>query len=112
MHQAVVHTRNRFDQLFASSGSGFLQILRDLDGLIFGALALVIPDQSLHRDEIDDTFELIFETNRNLQGYGVCTQASDDRVKRAIERCAGTIQLVYETNSRDAILVRLTPHSL
>ncbi len=80
-HQIVVDGSYRFDQ-FLSRGRGFFfQLLWNLASLIFRALALVIPDQTLHRNEIDDALELIFVTNWNLNGDGICAEPRNNRIE-------------------------------
>src|SRR5581483_11522984 len=60
VHQVIVNRRNCFNQLLVR-GRGFrFQLFRNFDRFILGALRFVIPNQPLHRDDIHDTFELIF----------------------------------------------------
>src|ERR1700752_4732601 len=70
MHQVVVNAGHGFDQLLARSGSGILQIFRDVDDFVFGTFCFVFPDQTLHRDQVDDAFELIFQTDRDCSATG------------------------------------------
>jgi hypothetical protein len=55
-----------------------LQIIRNFYNLVLRALGLIVPDQALHRDDIDDALELIFEADRNLQRDGISTKAGND----------------------------------
>src|SRR6185369_9087061 len=88
---------------------GLFQILGNLARFVFRAFRFVFPEQSLHGDEIDDAFELIFETDGNLQCDRVSAEARDDRLERAIEGSAGAIEFIDEAYSRNAVLVGLTP---
>jgi hypothetical protein len=56
VHQAIVDAGNSLNQFFPRRFSGFLEIRRNLRGYIFSALAFVVPDQTLHRDQINDAF--------------------------------------------------------
>src|SRR5215470_1250932 len=109
MHQVVIDTGYGLNQFLSSCVSICLEIRRDFDSFVFGTLALIVPDQPLHRDQVDDALQLIFKSNRNLQGDGVRTQASNDRFKRTVKRGTGAIQFVNETDSGHTILVSLTP---
>jgi D-serine deaminase-like pyridoxal phosphate-dependent protein len=42
----------------------------------------------LHRDQVDDALELVFEADRNLHRDGVRAETVDDRLERAVERGA------------------------
>src|SRR5262249_47721541 len=86
-----------------------LQLFRNFDLFIFGALRLVVPDQALHRDDVDDAFELIFLSDGNLESDRICTETGNDRVKRTLERSASAIEFVNKANSRNAVFVSLTP---
>src|SRR5438067_4064908 len=88
-----------------------LQRFRNLNSFVLGALRFIVPDQALHRDDIHDTFELIFQADGNLNSDGICAQAGNDRIERTLERSAGAIKLVNKANAREAIFVSLTPNS-
>src|SRR5437588_497191 len=80
------------------------QVFRNLDGLVLRALRLVLPHQPLHRDQINDALELVFEADGNLDGDGVRAQAVNDRLERAVEAGPGAVELVDEADARDAVL--------
>jgi len=55
---------------------------------------------------------LIFKPNGDLNCNRVGAEAGDNRLERAIKRCAGAIEFVDKTNSWYAILIGLPPHGL
>src|SRR6185369_17868405 len=81
VHQVVVDARDSFDQLLARSGGGFFEIFRNVSDFVFSAFTLVFPEQALHRDQIDDAFELVLEADRNLKRDWICAETSDDRLE-------------------------------
>ena len=94
------------------ASASLFEVGGDVRGLVLRALRLVVPDERLHRDEIDDALELVFEADGDLQRDGVGAEAVDDRLERALEGGAGAVELVDEADARDAVLVGLTPDGL
>jgi hypothetical protein len=78
MHQVIVDSRHRLDQLLARRHGFVFQLRWNFNSFVFGALGLVFPDQALHRNQIDDAFKFVFFSDGNLQRDGICAQAADD----------------------------------
>src|ERR1019366_5032830 len=94
-------------------GGGFLlQLCWNFLDLILGAQALVIPDDRFHGHEIDDTFELVFLADGQLNGNGARIEALADGIDGMLEVGAHLVHLVNETNARHAVFVGLTPNGL
>src|SRR5215213_8404157 len=112
LHQLLVGLGGGFEQPVAHLLRAPLEVFGNVGRLVLRALRLVVPQERLHRDEIDDALELVFEADGNLQGDGVRAEAVDDRLERAVERGSGAVELVDEADARDAVLVGLTPDGL
>ena len=75
-------------------------------------MRLVVPDDSLHLDEIDDALEIRFGADGNLQGHGPRAQALANRLQNVLEVRAVLVHLVHEADARNLVLVALPPHGL
>jgi hypothetical protein len=80
--------------------------------MVLGPKRLLVPDNSFHLDEIDDPFVCILGTNRKLDWDGICLQAILDHGYAAKEIGPYPVHLVYKGNTRDPVLVGLTPDGL
>ena len=78
VHQIVIDCGHCFDQFIVRGLCAVLQLGGNLDGLVLCPLGLIVPDQPLHRDQIDHALKLIFNANGNLEGNGICAEASND----------------------------------
>ena len=98
----------------ASAGGARLieQFGRDLAVLEARALGRVVPADFLHLDEVDDTGEALFGTDRQLDGHRVALEARGDLLDAAQEVRAGAVQLVDEGEPWHAVLVHLPPDRL
>src|SRR5690606_8894319 len=74
------------------------------------ALAGIIPDDGFHLDEVDHTLEGVFLAHGNDDGHGVGLQAQLELVVDTEEVGAGAVHLVHESQTRNAVLVGLTPY--
>ena len=70
---------------------------------------VVFPDDRLHLDQIDDAFEFIFLADGNLNRDWLGIEALADGVDGMLEIGAHLVDLVDETNSRNAVFIGLTP---
>src|SRR5436853_845173 len=86
-----------------------LQLSWNFTSDVHSTYGVILPDNRLHFDEIDYPFELIFLADGNLDGDGLGVKALADGIDSMFEIGAHLIDLVDETNTRDAILVGLTP---
>ena len=87
----------------------FLQFGGNLAGDVLGANGVVLPDDRLHLDEVDYAFELVFLSDGNLDRDGLGVEAFAEGIDGVLEIGAHLVNLVDKTNSRDAVLVGLTP---
>src|SRR5512137_2886584 len=70
---------------------------------------LIIKDGFLPQ-EVDDPPEILFLTDRELQGHGVGTQAFLHHFHYSGEIRPYAVHLVHESNPWDAIFIRLSPN--
>ena len=64
----------------------------------------------LHRYEVDNTGEVIFSTDRKLNGYGIGLETILHHVDTIQEVRTGRIHLVDKCNTRNLVVFSLTPH--
>ena len=79
---------------------------------IFGTHGLVVPEDSLHGDEVDQTLEGLFGADGHLDGAGICTQNVLHLAAYFEEVCAGAVHLVDVADTGHVVFVGLTPHGL
>ncbi len=66
----IVELRDGLDHLLAIGLRLGEQIVGNLHVIVLGSQRLIAPDPGLHRNEIDDAFELVFGSYRDLNRYG------------------------------------------
>ena len=110
----------RLQQVFIAIGRRFNQFLavfprktchgRWNPGLLEAdTVARVIPVNCRHPDQVDDTLESVSRANRQLQQYGVRTETVPHLAHDTKKVSAGSIHLVDERNTGQAIPVGLMP---
>src|SRR6185437_4304881 len=77
---------------------------------VFGAHGLIAPVDSLHADEIDDSFETSFLSDGDLNSYGTGVEALADGIDGMLEVGAHLVHLFDEANSWDTVFIRLAPY--
>src|ERR1700730_16577638 len=87
-----------------------LQFGGDLTRDVLSTDGVILPDDRLHFDEIDYTFELVFLADGNLNGDGLGVKALTDGIDRMLKISPHLVDLVNETDTRDTVLVRLAPN--
>ena len=105
----VVVLGDGLDQLGMERLGLFLHIGRDFFGLVLRAHCLVFPDDGLHLDQVDDADKLRFLADGDLNRDGPCIEALADGVDGMLEISTHLVDLVDETNSRDAVFISLAP---
>src|SRR5206468_1610886 len=108
----IIEIGNRFDQLFTIA-FGFVEkfggnVSRDrlqTEWIVFFRWENVGD----HLHEIDESSEVFFCANRKKQSMGVALQLCTDVVDRTVKIGSDAVHLIDERNTRDIILVRLTP---
>src|SRR5207245_10086586 len=76
---------------------------------ILGTHGLVMPVDRLHGDQIDDTGELGFGTDLNIDGNSTRAETVDDGRGRVDGIRTSLVHLVDETDAGNLVLVGLTP---
>src|SRR5690606_23622871 len=71
---------------------------------------VVMPEKSLHLDQVDDALEVAFRADRKLHRDRHGAQSGLDHFKAAEEVRADLVHLVAEDHARNMILLRLAPH--
>src|SRR5205807_8369191 len=89
-----------------------LQFRRNIGGLILGADRLVCPDDGLHGDQIHHSAKLVFLSDGNLNRDWLGVEPLAESVDGMLKIRTHLVNLVNETNSRNAVLVRLPPYFL
>ena len=82
----------------------------DVDVFEGHALRLRIPNDALHLDEVDNAFELVFSTDGHNDGNRIGIEALLHLVVDLEEVGTGTVHLVHEGKTGNAVLVGLTPN--
>ncbi len=111
-------------ELFVGLGDGLEQLLAVLGGLVgeLGGDLLdrgrradrgdAAPGERLHLDEVDDTFEVVLGTDRNLQDQWLGAETVDDGLHGEEEVRAHLVHLVDEADAGDVVLGSLAPDLL
>ena len=105
----IVEFDGGLKQLLAIFLGLFDHIFGNIDILERSVELLVFPDHALHADEIDQALEVIFGTDRELDCDRLGAEAIDDVLQAFVEIGAGLVHLVGEDDTRNFILVALTP---
>ena len=112
LEQLVVRLGDRLDHLLAVVLGVRAELGRDLFDVVLRAEGLVLEDEGLHLHEVDDALELVFGSDRELQGNGVLAELGADLVDHGLEVRADAVHLVDEGDAGNAVLVGLAPHGL
>ncbi len=111
-HEVVVVFGDFFEHFVAPLLGLFDEACGDFVDFIVGAHGLVMPEDSLHGDEVDHTLECLFSTDRNLDGARVGTEHVLELAYYFEEVCARTVHLVDITDTGHVVFVGLTPYGL
>src|SRR5208282_4248668 len=110
VQNVVVVLGDGFDQLRMERLRLFLQVRGNVGGLILRAYGLVCPDHGLHGDHVHHAAKLVFLSDGNLNRDWLGIEALAEGVDGTLEIRTHLIDLVNETNSRNAVLIRLPPN--
>ena len=110
LEKLVVHLRCRLDQLVAILVHQLLVIFRHFFDFEFGPERLVAKNNGLVFDEIDDSTESIFESERKLNGDRLGMQTATHHIHASFEVGARPVHLVDECNARNVVLIGLPPN--
>ena len=112
LEDLVVGLADLLDQLLAVMLGLVHEVGRDIADDVVGAHRLVLVGDRLHRDEVDDSLEVLFGADRNLNRDGIGLELRDDLIEGALEVRADAVHLVDEADARHAVLVGLAPDGL
>ena len=74
-------------------------------------ISIILVGVSLHVDEINHAANVFFKTNWEVDCHSVLRKTLVNRIERFVEITTDLVNLVYETNTWNAILGSLAPHS-
>ena len=113
VHEVVVGFGSGFHELLVVLLSLVLEVVRDFSGVVLGAELLgAVPHVSLHLNQVDNASEVVLGTDRQLHHDRSSAQLLLDGVDGVVEVRAQLVHLVDEADTRNAVLVSLTPHGL
>ena len=106
-HQLVVVHRKTLEHLLSSRlGLGLHRLGNRFDSQHFAVLAIEV--HRLHRDQVDNAFEIFTQTDRQLHQHRFHAQLGAD-LRTHLDRIgSGAVQLVDEDQSRHAVSLDLT----
>ena len=109
MQNLVVVLRDALYQLRVKRFCLLLQVFGNLFRLVFRAHGLVRPHDRLHIDQIDDSDELIFLADGNLDRDGLGAEALADGIDGVLEISTHLVDLVDKADSGHAVFIGLAP---
>ena len=110
--QHVVGLGDDFDQLQAEGLGLLLQVGGNRLDVVLRAHCLVLPYDGLHLDQVNNSPEVSFGADGNLQSHGPGAQALANGFQNVFEIRAVLVHLVDKTDARHFVLVALPPHRL
>ena len=110
-HQIVVKLADLLNQLAAVQFRVILHIIRNVNDRNILALIIII-DVGFHLKQVNDSLELIFLADGQLQTDGVLAKSCLDLLHRAVEIRTHNIHLVDECHTGYVVGVSLTPYIL
>src|SRR3954451_1659534 len=112
LHHLVVVLGDRLEQPVTPFAGGLEVFVRDPDDVVLVALALGLPEQRAHPDEVDDPAEVGLHAPGQLHDERRRAQPVDDHLDAAVELGAYPVHLVDEADPRYAVPVGLPPDGL
>ena len=109
-HGRIIELNSGLDQLQTVFFGLLKQVSRNFFITEAGAEIFIIPHNGFHANEIDNPFEEIFRTNRQLDADRLASNAINDFSHAVEEVSAGLVHLVDEHDTRNIVFVSLTPH--
>ena len=111
LHQGFVALSGSFYHLVVPLLSFVLQFSGDVVYFVFSTHCLIVPEDSLHLDEVNDTLEVFFGTDRNWDYTRISAKNGLHLAYNFKEVGTWAVHLVYITDTWYVILVSLTPYS-
>ena len=110
-HEVFIVICEVLDQLLTVLFAQILQIFRNFFDLDVRT-QIVRIDLGLSLNDVNDSGEGGFRTDRQLDRAGLCAQTINDRTAGHQEVCTGRIHLVAEYDTGNTVSRRLTPYGL
>ena len=117
LEELVVTFSNSFNELCAVFVCLLDEVRRDLFDVVLGThfhvtLCVSTPGECTHLYQVNNTFEGVLETDRKLDNKWLSAQTLDDGVYGEVEVSTQLVHLVNEADTRNVVLVSLTPYGL
>ena len=110
-HEGFVLLSSDFEHLAAPFFALILHIGGNFFHVVFSTHGLIVPQDSLHLDQVNNTLEVFFSTNGHCDNTGSCTEYILHLANHLEEVSTRTVHLVYITDTGNIVLVSLTPYS-
>ena len=110
LHKRLVLLCSKFNHLLAPFVAFVNEFSGDVFYVIFSTHCLIVPKNSLHADEVNDTLELFFSTDGHRDNARSCTEDVLHLAHYFEEVSTRTVHLVHITDTRYVVLVSLTPY--
>ena len=112
LKQGLVVFNGTLDEVGTIFRNHFLHVFGDVDFVVDGAIVGFFPSVRLIPNQVNDTDELVFGTDRQLDGDGSSVELLADLVHNLKEIGACAVHLVDVADTRDVVFVGLVPHGL
>ena len=112
LHHLLVVLGDGLEQLVAPLAGRLDVVVRDVDDVVLVALALGLPEQRAHPDQVDDAAEVGLDAPGQLDDQRGGAEPVGDHVHAAVELGADPVHLVDEADPRHAVAVGLPPDGL
>ena len=110
LHESLVLLCGSFHELGAPFFALILQLCGDVFDVVLSTHRFVVPEDSLHTDEVHDTLEFLFSTDGHRDGAGSSTEDVLHLAHYFKEVGTGAVHLVHITDTGNIVLVSLTPN--
>ena len=74
LHNLVIEVSSTLEELITPLSSLISQVSRNILYIILSTHSLIVPENSLHLDQVNYTLEVLLCTNRNLNSNRISTQ--------------------------------------
>ncbi len=109
-HQSFVFFSNGFDKLKTHSVELIFVFSRHFGFEEGSALGCLVKGNSLASNKVDNAFEMVFSTDRQLKWNSLCAKAVVNHLHATLKVRADTVHLIDEADTRNAVSVSLTPN--
>ena len=110
-HEFLVLLSNVLDHIIVILLSDLLHVLRDILNLDISTKVVCI-NVSLHFNKVNDTLEIVFCTDRELNRNGITLESILHHVNNTIEVGTHDVHLIYISHTGYLVVISLTPNGL